>query len=163
LPNATTRPRRNSAGKHCERRKQKTAAPASNLARRGISRSEHNETTEGNRDDQDRKLRCRYRPVRAGRRSRAPASRSDRRLIRLQRRRRSNEGADRKVRAFFMRRTTRAFFRSACIRMQQVRHLMVKEQLKEPAMRKFLAIIAAVVLFAPVAYATAYQAALIVA
>jgi hypothetical protein len=62
-----------------------------------------------------------------------------------------------------MRRTTRAFFRSACIRMQQVRHLMVKEQLKEPAMRKFLAIIAAVVLFAPVAYATAYQAALIVA
>jgi hypothetical protein len=34
---------------------------------------------------------------------------------------------------------------------------------KEPAMRKVLAIIAAVVLFAPVAYAAAYQAALIVA
>jgi hypothetical protein len=47
---------------------------------------------------------------------------------------------------------------AAASQSQQGQHKM-----KETVMRKFLAILAAVVLFAPVAYASLYQAALIVA
>jgi hypothetical protein len=56
--------------------------------------------------------------------------------------------------------------RAARIRPEQTPHLFINTSnttAQEPDMKKFIALVAATVLFAPAAYAALYQAALIVA